>query len=254
MERVLENMCRANDLILKAAQMHLSVGVSVASYRHDGGNFLFDKLRFVSSVELRNVVMEAPLQIPDDITHIFGVHEPGTRIHRKEGGTEEENSLWFDAVCAVAGPVVSPGGACMYAPVSRAAVHQRIKDGKLTAFLFHVVRKRRNWLGRPRESRRSAFIYIPVCELKAWAEEIKARAVKQGNVTREEIEGAEPDWKGDFLEWRNKKERETFFDIMKDHGVPASDAVKKNEEDYNRRVEALEKDFEEGGLNIGRND
>ena len=159
------------------------------------------------------------IQIPVTISHIFGVNEPGTRIYRKDGGTEEENSVWFDAVCEVAGPVVSPGGACMYAPVSRAAVHQRIKDGKLTAFLFHVRRKRKNWLGRPRETRQSAFIYIPVCELKLWAEEIKERAIKQGKVTRKELERAESDWKKDFLQWKNEREQENSFGVMKDNGI-----------------------------------
>jgi len=159
---------------------------------------------------------ESIVQIPKEIAHIFGECDPGTRIYRATG-TEEENGLWFDAICSVCPDgTVSPGGAGMYAPVSRPAVHKRMKDGKLTAFLFHVTRKKVNWLGRPREVRTSPYVYVPVVELKAWALEIKARALKQGSITRNELEGATPDWEADFLEWKNKKERENLFDVMEE--------------------------------------
>jgi len=174
--------------------------------------------------------------IPEEIRHIFGSNDPGTRIYRRDG-TEEENAIWFDAVCEVAGSVVSPGGACMYAPVSRGAVHQRIKDGKLTAFLFHARRKSTNWLGRPREKRESAFIYIPVCELKAWAEEIKGRAIKQGKVTQQQLDKAEPSWKGDFYEWQNENERTTFLDFLRDQKLTFGDALKMLKEAASEYVE-----------------
>ncbi len=143
------------------------------------------------------------IEIPKEIRHVFGEPDTETRIYRREG-TEEENPIWFDAVCTIAGQVISPGGVGMYAPVTRAAVHNRMKEGKLTAFCFYVKRRSTNWLGRPREVRESPFTYIPVSEVKAWAEEIKERAIKQGKVTRKELEGAEPDWAGDFLEWESK--------------------------------------------------
>ena len=80
------------------------------------------------------------IEIPEEIAHIFGEQDNGTRVYRREG-SEEENSIWFDAVCAVADKVISPGGVGMYAPVSRAAVHNRMKEGKLTAFCFYVKRR-----------------------------------------------------------------------------------------------------------------
>jgi len=163
--------------------------------------------------------------IPPEIAYIFGEPDPGTRIYRRDG-TQEENSVWFDAVCEVAGPTVSPGGAGMYAPVSRAAVHQRMKEGKLSAFLFHPKRKGTNWLGRPREMRESAYCYVPVCELKLWAEEIKERAIKQGKITREELEGDKPDWEGDFLEWQNEKERTGLREFMEDTDLSGFDILK----------------------------
>jgi hypothetical protein len=68
---------------------------------------------------------------------------------------------------------VSPGGVGMYARVSRAGVHKRMKEGRLTAFLFDVVRNRpasggggdpagEVGGGRP-------VTYIPVQECRAWA-------------------------------------------------------------------------------------
>jgi hypothetical protein len=169
---------------------------------------------------------EVHVQIPKEIAHIFGEHDPDTRIYRAQG-TDEENGLWFDAVCSICpGGVVSPGGGGMFAPVSRPAVHKRMKDGKLTAFLFHVTRKKVNWLGRPREIRTSPYVYVPVIELKAWAEEIKARALKQGSITQEELQDATPDWEGEFLEWRNKDEREGLLEVMEEDGLTFRDLIK----------------------------
>jgi len=200
------------------------------------------------------------VQIPEEIAHIFGTPDAGTRIYRADG-TEEENSVWFDAVCEVAGSTVSPGGACMYAPVSRAAVHQRMKEGKLTAFLFHVRRKSKTWLGRPREARESPFIYIPVVEIKAWAEEIKERAIKQGKVTREELEGAKPDWEGEFLEWKNTMERPGLREFMEDTGLTLTDIIKARfgvmpkdyiNPDYARYLEAVKREPALGEIRFGK--
>lgn len=165
------------------------------------------------------------IQVPAEIEHIFGPKDEGTRIYRTDGN-EAENAIWFEAVNEVAGSVVSPGGAGMFAPVSRAAVHERMKEGKLTAFFFTVKRESTNIMGRPRESRGTPFIFIPVSELKAWAEEIKERAIKRGKVTREELEGEKPDWEGDFLKWRNKDKRPTLQDFLKEEGLSVMDLAR----------------------------
>jgi hypothetical protein len=96
----------------------------------------------------------------------------------------------------------------------------------LTAFLFHVTRKKVNWLGRPREIRKAPYVYVPVLELKAWAGEIKARALKQGSISREELEDAKPDWEGKFLEWKDKNERENLFDFLEEEGMSLFDFAK----------------------------
>jgi hypothetical protein len=198
------------------------------------------------------------VQIPKEIAHILGEIDPGSRIYRASG-TEEENGLWYEAVTSIcSGGVVSPGGAGMFAPVSRPAVHKRMKDGKLTAFLFHVSRKEVNWLGRPREVRKAPYVFVPVVELKTWAEEIKARALKQGTITDEKLEEAVPDWEGEFLLWKTKKERENLFDVLKETGttpfqffkmmmgfsVVDKKAIEKNQREANARLDALEKKYE----------
>src|SRR4051794_977308 len=43
--------------------------------------------------------------------------------------------------------LVSPGGASRYAGVSRAAIHKALREGRLTAFAFHVVKTKRGLLG-----------------------------------------------------------------------------------------------------------
>jgi len=67
---------------------------------------------------------------------------------------------------------VSPGGVCMFVPASRAAVHKRMKEGRLTAFCFHVVHEEKTFFGNVRKAKATPFVYIPVSECKAWAKEL----------------------------------------------------------------------------------
>lgn len=96
----------------------------------------------------------------------------------------------------------------MFAPVSRAAVHKRVKEGKLTAFCFYITSTRKSLFGKQRTSRETPFVYIPVAELKLWAEELEERMVRLGRVTKEEIEGDKPDWEGEFWEWNSNWQKE----------------------------------------------
>jgi len=146
------------------------------------------------------------VEIPDKLYPIVGEPDIGTRLYRRDG-SQEEASVWFELLTEIIGPSVSPGGAGMYCPVSRAAVYKRVKEGKLSMFLFHVTWRKTTLFGKNKILRDSPYGYIPVRELKAWRDELERRAVEQGNVTEEELEGAKPDWTGDFLQWRNTKEQ-----------------------------------------------
>jgi len=143
------------------------------------------------------------LEVPEEARAALGEPDPGSRLYRAEG-PEEGSGPWFEAVTAIAGPCVSPGGAGMFAPVSRAAVHKRIKEGKLTAFSYHVTSTRTTLFGKQRKVRQSPYGYVAASELKAWGEELEERIVRLGRITREELEGRKPDWQGRFWEWESK--------------------------------------------------
>ena len=118
------------------------------------------------------------IEVPERILGRLGHRDPGTRTYRQVGPRVEFEG-WFDAVCEACAPhgVVSPGAVGMYTSVSRAGVHKRIKEGRLTAFLFHVVRGEQP--SRPDEAAAGGgrpYTYIPVQECRGWAELLKARA------------------------------------------------------------------------------
>jgi hypothetical protein len=145
------------------------------------------------------------VEIPEELEGIVGKRDPGTRIYRRDG-SQEESSVWFDLLTEIIGPSVSPGGVGMYCPVSRAAVYKRIKEGKLSIFLFHVTHRKTTLFGKNRILRDNPYGYIPASEARAWREELEERALSQGTITAEELEGARPNWSGEFLQWRNKRE------------------------------------------------
>jgi hypothetical protein len=106
----------------------------------------------------------------------------------------------------------------MYCPASRAAVYKRIKEGRLSIFLFHVTYRKTTLFGKNKILRENPYGYIPVSEVRAWRKELEERAVSQGKITEEALEGARPDWHGEFLQWQNKHERMDFFSAMEQDG------------------------------------
>lgn len=131
---------------------------------------------------------------------MIGLPDVGTRVYRREG-LEHEVGEWFQALDAFTGPLVSPGGVGMFAPVTRAAVHKRLKEGRLTAFCFHTLETRTGFFGRKQTVRGTPYVYVPVSECKAWAEELKERMLRLGQLSQEELEGEKPDWSNDFWQW-----------------------------------------------------
>jgi hypothetical protein len=160
------------------------------------------------------------VEIPEELHSIVGKPDPETRLYRRDG-SQEEASVWFELLTEIIGPSVSPGGAGMYCPVSRAAVYKRVKEGKLSMFLFHVTWRKTTLFGKNKILRDSPYGYIPVSELRAWRAELEKRAVAQGNISGEELEGARPDWAGDFLQWRNKKEQMGGWTLPEGGFIPA---------------------------------
>jgi len=146
------------------------------------------------------------IEIPQDWEPIVGEREPDKRVYRRDG-SQEESAIWFDLLTEIIGPSLSPGGVGVYCQVSRAAVYKRIKEGKLSIFLFHVTSRKTTLFGKTKTLRDNPYGYIPVSEARAWREELERRAINQGILTEAELEGARPDWVGEFLQWREKSER-----------------------------------------------
>jgi len=117
--------------------------------------------------------------IPPAFEHLIGVPDPGTRIYRAEG-IHSQMRPWFDGLCHHIGPCVSPGGAAVYANVSRAAVYKRMKAGGLTAFSFKITAKTPTQFGKEKKRKELPLIYIPVEECKAWSVDLDRRAARAG--------------------------------------------------------------------------
>jgi hypothetical protein len=119
------------------------------------------------------------VEIPKHLKEIIGVPDPGTRLYRAYG-SREDCSRWSDAVFDIChgDGCISPGGAAGYARVSRPGVHKKIKTGGLTGFLFHATVDSL-FKGKKKLSVNARFYcYIPVSELKAWAEELSKKRDK----------------------------------------------------------------------------
>jgi len=141
------------------------------------------------------------VDIPFSRSRVIGEADEGTRVFRQLG-REREFESWWDTVSELCAPdgSVSPGGASMFAPVSRAAVYKRLKEGRLTAFMFHWVPKGKRWsikeLFGPHGERE--VMCVPVVELRQWGDLLKDR---RGAPLPEEFDDK-------FLELKREKLRE----------------------------------------------
>ena len=143
------------------------------------------------------------VKITKDMYNFLGEKVEGTRIYRAQG-PESHCEAWFNALSEAFGAMVSPGGVQMFAPVSRAGVHKRIKEGRLTAFYFYVTKEKRGIFLKKKSVRENPYIYIPSLEAKAWAEEHEERMVRLGHVSEEQLEESRPDWIGKFTNWSKR--------------------------------------------------
>ena len=116
------------------------------------------------------------IEVPKDLRKIVGEPTPGTRAYRREG-THAECGQWIeDLGLHYKGDVgISPVGVTMFVPVQRAAVHKRIKEGKLTAFFFYITRNESTFFGTKRKVKLRPYILLSMSECKAWVAEMKRR-------------------------------------------------------------------------------
>lgn len=118
------------------------------------------------------------IEIPEHFKEIIGVPDPGTKLYRASG-SEEDGTRWANAIFEIChgDGCVSPGGAAMLARVTRPGVHQKIKAGGLTGFVFHVETK--SFTGKKKLSANAnTYCFLPVSECKAWAQELSKKRDK----------------------------------------------------------------------------
>jgi hypothetical protein len=116
------------------------------------------------------------VEVPKDLRKIVGEPSPGTRAYRREG-THAECGQWIeDLGLHYKGDVgISPAGVTMFVPVQRAAVHKRIKEGKLTAFFFYITHVESTFFGTKRKVKLRPYILLSMSECKGWVAEMKRR-------------------------------------------------------------------------------
>ena len=122
------------------------------------------------------------VEVPDDVRKIVGDPDEGTRIYRRYG-PEEEVDQWYRTINELSEGegIVSPGGVSMFAKVSRAGVHKRLKEGRLTAFAFYVVKGYRRISKREileNEGAATRF-FIPVHECRSWSKLLEKMPSRQ---------------------------------------------------------------------------
>lgn len=129
------------------------------------------------------------VEIPSRLQAVIGEADPGTRIYRAYGN-EDDFERWFLAVWEIcdSDKAVSPGGVSMFARVTRAGVHKRLKEGRLTIFLFHKVKDSKFIKGRKKQDEGGRpYGFIPVSECKAWADEL--RTIRDPKTLEKEANG-----------------------------------------------------------------
>jgi len=150
---------------------------------------------------------------------LAGKPDKGTRIYRREG-TYKESGEWCVAMDELFDDgFVSPGGVCMFVPASRAAVHKRMKEGRLTALCFHVVHDEKTFFGNVRKAKATPFVFIPISECQAWAKELAEKRERvadydAGDASQEFLEVAPEDRKNRKVRHTDKyldKEREKWI-------------------------------------------
>ena len=137
----------------------------------------------------------------------------------------------------------------MYVPVSRTAVHSRIKRGDLTTFYFHSKPATEGLFLKKKEPRESDFVFVTARECRLWAHEIRAQKARLGHIKLPAIEDFGPDWNEAFwasdgseeygscvYEEQSKQEEKFMKQIYK--------GLRKEPEDYLKEFEAHQKKIE----------
>jgi hypothetical protein len=151
------------------------------------------------------------VKVPGRLLPIVGEPDPGTRMYKRVAERIDRKE-WWDAIWEICGKEgsMSPGGVAGYCKVSRAGVHKRMKEGRITAFVLYMVTETKFMKKKVLDEGGRPFdIQIPVSECKAWAEDIAERKARIGiGAVREDILG-DGDEEGEFMkpsrQWKKDK-------------------------------------------------
>jgi hypothetical protein len=150
------------------------------------------------------------VKVPERLIPIVGEPDPGTRMYKRVGRREDLQE-WWDAIWQICGRdgAISPGGVAGYCRVSRAGVHKRMKEGRLTAFLFYIVKESKFIRKKVLDEGGRPYIDIPSSECKAWAEDIIERRNKVGVGAVEQDVYGDGDEEDEFMKptrkWKKDK-------------------------------------------------
>lgn len=128
---------------------------------------------------------EWTISIPSKLHVAFG--EPGSttpNVFEQEGDVWHALS-WFNVLRKVVGEVVALPTVSLLVPVSRNAIHKRIKEGKLSVFKYTVIESGEGVSESLNRGRPHAF--VPVLECKLWFQDMHDRTVAREGGESEDI-------------------------------------------------------------------
>ncbi len=115
------------------------------------------------------------IRIPKELHVAFGSPSPNSpTVYQKEGGVNHAQD-WYRALRQVVGDVVALPSVSLFVPVSRNAIHKRVKQGKLSCFKFKISEGDPDVSASLNRERPHAF--VPVIECKLWYQEFHDRSL-----------------------------------------------------------------------------
>lgn len=117
---------------------------------------------------------EPTIKIPERLLSVLGEPEGASRNVFIQKGSLHHAQGWYLALLRVFGEVVPVPNVTLFVPVSRNAIHKRIKDGKLSCFKFQI-----NETERKGTKRESPHAFVPVYECILWYQEYHDRLTYQ---------------------------------------------------------------------------
>lgn len=155
------------------------------------------------------------VEVPEEVRWVAGEYDEDTRSYHAHGD-ESQVGYWYEALNTCYRGLIPVSGISMYVPVSRTAIHKRIKAGDLTTFHFHSRPASKGVFANKKEARETPYVYVPISECKNWAREIRAKMIRLEHFTLKDLNEETPDWHVPFYHWLDG-EGSHFLDQEAEH-------------------------------------